>query len=147
VSAGGALGAPARYGMTLWLASRAGGFPRATLWTNITGSFLLGVMLIFVLERFGPSRYLRAFLGTGFCGAYTTMSSFAVEVDLLVRDGHTTTAGAYVGPHCGGAARGVGWYAPARLTEEAQRRTAVFNVAVTLLAATTAAAAGLAAAV
>jgi CrcB protein len=96
VSAGGALGAPARYGMTLWLGATAGGFPWATLWINLSGSFLLGAVLIFALERLRPSRYLRAFLGTGFCGAYTTMSGFAVEVDLLVRDGHHTTAAAYI---------------------------------------------------
>lgn len=96
VAAGGAIGGPARYGVSQWIATPAGGFPWATLWINLSGSLLLGFVVIFLLERFRPSPYLRAFLGTGFCGAYTTFSTFAVETDMLVRDTRYTTAGLYV---------------------------------------------------
>jgi CrcB protein len=64
------------------------GFPWATFWTNVTGSFALGVVLALLLQRFPPSLYLRPLVATGFLGAYTTYSTFAVESDLLVKDGH-----------------------------------------------------------
>jgi CrcB protein len=72
-----------------------GGFPWPTFWTNISGSFALGLFLAFVLERFPPTRYLRPFVATGFLGAYTTYSTFAVEADLLVKDGHAAVALGY----------------------------------------------------
>jgi CrcB protein len=98
VAAGGALGAPARYGLAQVVGTTAGGFPWATFWTNVSGSLALGFVLVLVTERFPPtrSRYLRPFFAVGFLGAYTTFSTFAVDVDLLVKDGHATTALAYV---------------------------------------------------
>jgi CrcB protein len=96
IAIGGALGASARYGVAQLVAVSPDSFPWATFWTNITGSFALGVVLALVLERFPPSRYARAFAATGFLGAYTTYSTFAVETDLLVKDGHAVTAMAYV---------------------------------------------------
>jgi CrcB protein len=95
IAIGGALGASARYGVAQLVAVSPDSFPWATFWTNITGSFALGVVLALVLERFPPSRYARAFAATGFLGAYTTYSTFAVETDLLVKDGHAVTAMVY----------------------------------------------------
>ncbi len=96
IAAGGALGAPARYGAARLIPVEPGHFPWATFWTNVSGSFALGAILILLLERFPPSRYLRPFIATGFLGAYTTYSTFAVETDLLVKDGHVGTAVAYM---------------------------------------------------
>jgi CrcB protein len=96
IAAGGALGAAARYGLAQLIDVAPDTFPWATFWTNITGSFALGVVLGFVLERFPPTRYLRPFLATGFLGAYTTYSTFAVETDLLIKDGHAGIAVVYV---------------------------------------------------
>src|SRR5205085_11955756 len=96
VAIGGALGASARYGVTQLITLSPDSFPWATFWTNVSGSFALGVVLALVLERFPPSRYARAFAATGFLGAYTTYSTFAVETDLLVKDGHAGIAVAYV---------------------------------------------------
>ena len=97
ISIGGALGASARYGVAQVLQTQTGSFPWATFWTNVSGSLVLGVVLVLLLERFPPSRYLRPFMATGFLGAYTTYSTFAVETDVLVKDGHAATALAYVG--------------------------------------------------
>ena len=94
---GGALGASARYGVAQLLHTETRSFPWATFWTNVSGSLVLGILLVLVLERFPPSRYLRPFMATGFLGAYTTYSTFAIETDVLVKDGHTATALAYVG--------------------------------------------------
>ena len=96
IAIGGALGASARYGVTQLITVPPDSFPWSTFWTNVSGSFALGVVLAIVLERFPPSRYARAFAATGFCGAYTTYSTFAVETDLLVKDGHAGIAAAYV---------------------------------------------------
>lgn len=96
IALGGAFGAPARYGIGRLVHVEPNGFPWATFWTNLSGSFALGLILILVLERFAPTRwYIRPFLATGFLGAYTTFSTFAVETDMLVKNGHAGTAGAY----------------------------------------------------
>jgi fluoride exporter len=96
VALGGALGAPARYGISLAVHVSPGSFPWGTFWTNVSGSFALGFFLALVLERFPPTRYLRPFVATGFLGAFTTYSTFAVETDLLVRNGRVGVAVAYV---------------------------------------------------
>ena len=96
IALGGALGAPARYGVAQLVHVAPGRFPWATFWTNASGSFALGLLMALVLERFPPSRYLRPFVATGFLGAYTTYSTFAVEADLLVRDGHPGGAATYI---------------------------------------------------
>ena len=95
IALGGALGAPARYGIAQLITGAPDAFPWATFWTNITGSFALGLILALVLERFPPTRYLRPFIATGFLGAYTTYSTFAVETDLLIKNGHAAIALAY----------------------------------------------------
>lgn len=95
IALGGALGAPARYGVAELVHVAPNSFPWATFWTNITGSFALGLLLALVLERFPPTRYLRPFVATGFLGAYTTYSTFAVETDLLIKDGHAAIALTY----------------------------------------------------
>ncbi|MEA2566321.1 MAG: fluoride exporter [Actinomycetota bacterium] len=95
IALGGALGAPARYGVAQLVHVAKGSFPWATFWTNVTGSFALGLVLVLILERFPPTRYVRPFVATGFLGAYTTYSTFAVETDLLVRGGQAGTGVVY----------------------------------------------------
>jgi CrcB protein len=96
IALGGALGAPARYGVAQIVHVAKDSFPWATFWTNMSGSFALGLLLSLILTRFPPTRYLRPFIATGFLGAYTTYSTFAVEADLLVKDGHATIGAAYI---------------------------------------------------
>lgn len=95
VALGGALGAPARYGVAQLVHVAPGTFPWATLCTNLSGSFALGLLLAVLIDRFPPSTYLRPFVATGFLGAYTTYSAFAVETVLLVKDGRSGLALAY----------------------------------------------------
>ena len=96
IALGGALGAPARYGLAQLIRVRPASFPWPTWWTNLSGSFVLGLVLVLLLERFPPTRYLRPFVATGFLGAYTTYSTFAVETDMLVKEGHVGLALSYV---------------------------------------------------
>jgi fluoride exporter len=86
------LGATARFKLSEALPTTPGQFPWATFWTNLSGSFLLGFLLVVLLEHFPPTRYIRPFLATGILGAYTTMSTYTVETALLIKDDHAATA-------------------------------------------------------
>jgi CrcB protein len=91
IAFGGMFGASARYGIAQWLPTPPDGFPWATFWTNLSGSFLLGLLLVLLLERFPPTRLVRPFLATGILGAFTTMSTYEVETALLIKNGHAAT--------------------------------------------------------
>ncbi len=123
IALGGMLGASARYGVGQWLPTRPGRFPWATFWTNVSGSFVLGLLLVLLLERFPPTRLVRPFLATGILGAFTTMSTYEVETALLVKNGHPVTALVYgVGSLVAGLALAytgmlAGRLTPARHTE------------------------------
>lgn len=94
VAVGGAVGTLGRWGVAEALPA-ARGWPLATLTVNLVGSFVLGLLLESLLLR-GPEtprrQAWRLGLGTGFCGGFTTYSSFAVDVDRLLVDGATGTA-------------------------------------------------------
>jgi len=68
----------ARYGRT---------FPLGTLIVNVTGSFLIGLLMTLFTERFQPHANLRLFLVVGFLGGYTTFSSFEWDTYSVVRQG------------------------------------------------------------
>jgi CrcB protein len=93
----GALGASARYGIEQAFPAGSAGFPWATLLINVSGSLALGLFLVIVIERLRPHRYLRPFVATGFIGSFTTFSTFAIEIDLLIKNGHIATAAVYMG--------------------------------------------------
>ncbi len=88
VALGAAVGAPARYLVDQWLRTR---FPWATLLVNVVGSFLLGFLTALPAD---PAT--AALLGTGFCGALTTYSTFSYETLRLARAGARGRALAYV---------------------------------------------------
>lgn len=95
VAAGGALGAMARVEVT-HLVPDGTGFPWGTFLVNVTGSFMLGAVMVVVLERLSPNRLVRPFLGSGVCGAYTTFSAVAVQTDVLVHHGRAGVGVGYV---------------------------------------------------
>lgn len=85
--AAAALGAPLRYVVDGLVSDRASGeFPWGTLVVNVTGSALLGLLTGLAIYHAFPQAP-RVILGTGFCGAYTTFSTFTFETMRLVDDG------------------------------------------------------------
>lgn len=97
VAVGSALGGMSRYALSIWM-QRVGGasFPLGTLLINITGSFLLGFLLRAASPTTGVSLELRLALTTGFCGGYTTFSTFSYETITLLESGEWRRAAAYV---------------------------------------------------
>ncbi len=88
VLAGGAAGSLARFLIGTAIMSRTGSrFPFATVFVNITGSFLIGLLMTLLTERLLPHPNWRLFLVVGFLGGYTTFSSFEWETLSLVKDG------------------------------------------------------------
>jgi fluoride exporter len=85
IAVGGVIGAEARYGAGLALPHSGAEFPWSTLLVNVSGCLLIGVLMVVLLELRSPHRLLRPLLGVGVLGGYTTYSSFAVEVQQLVR--------------------------------------------------------------
>jgi CrcB protein len=84
---GGALGAPARYFVDGWVEPRIDSvFPWGTLVVTVTGSLLLGVITGLALYH-GLGDVPRAAIATGFCGAYTTFSTFSYETVQLIETG------------------------------------------------------------
>jgi len=94
VIAGAALGAPLRYLTDLFVQSRHDGLmPWGTLAVNVSGSLLLGVVAGFV-DATGGHDWALALVGTGFCGALTTFSTFSFETLRLIEENafvHATT--------------------------------------------------------
>jgi CrcB protein len=97
VALGSAVGGVTRYWLTQYI-QRASGvtFPLGTLLINVTGSFLLGLLLRFALDTPAVSPELRLALTTGFCGGYTTFSTFSYETVALVDAGDWRRAALYV---------------------------------------------------
>ncbi|MDL9936816.1 fluoride efflux transporter CrcB [Gordonia sp. ABSL1-1] len=97
----GAVGALARFVLDgvvshrLARTGRAAGFPWATLVINVTGSLVIGVLAGLVIFH-GTSENLKAVLGTGFCGGYTTFSTASFEAVRLVERSRRRAAFAYV---------------------------------------------------
>src|SRR5579871_2988707 len=87
VAVGAALGGVARFMLAGFIQQRAGpSFPAGTLVVNLSGAFLLGMLVKLALQSAAITPEMRAFLTTGFCGGYTTFSTFSYETTLLLED-------------------------------------------------------------
>jgi fluoride exporter len=96
VAAGGVLGAVARYAVASAFPSDPAGFAWATFAINVSGCFLIGVLMVAVERSVAGHRLVRPFLGVGVLGGYTTFSAFALDAVLALDAGAIGTALAYV---------------------------------------------------
>lgn len=97
VAAGGAAGAVARYLINVSpLSKMLVPFPLPTFVINFSGSFLIGLLLIVLTDRFEVSENFRMAVIVGFLGAFTTFSTFEIELYGLARDRYFLTAGLYL---------------------------------------------------
>src|SRR2546427_7838417 len=88
VMAAGALGAAARYLLDGYVSQRAPGiFPWGTFVINVSGSFLLGLLITAMTERLTVATWLRASVTIGLIGSYTTFSTLSLESFRLAEDG------------------------------------------------------------
>ncbi len=94
IALGAVVGAGARYFLSI-LISRyfASAFPYSTLLINITGSLILGFFLVFSTERALLDPRWRLLIAVGFCGSYTTFSSYAFESFALMERGQWLLSG------------------------------------------------------
>lgn len=98
IALGGIAGTLSRYGLEGWIQARTtSSFPLGTLTVNLTGSLLLGFVLRLATGAVLISPDLRAGLTIGFCGAFTTMSTFSYESVTLLNDGDYFRAALYLG--------------------------------------------------
>jgi fluoride exporter len=104
---GGILGTLARYALQGWLQPAGGTFPWGTLAVNILGSFALGFLMRFLLGSGVASPEWRAMATIGFCGAFTTMSTFAYETIALLQSARYLPAAGYVVSSMAGSLAGV----------------------------------------
>ncbi len=93
IAAGGAFGAVSRYGASLGIYTLLGrNFPYGTLFVNVTGSFLMGILSILLVERFNLGPEWRAAILVGFLGSFTTFSTFSIETLNLLEQGDVSRA-------------------------------------------------------
>jgi len=98
VALGGLVGSVARYWLAGWVQDMNGSqFPFGTLAVNLSGSFILGLVMTLALERGLLSADVRILLGTGFCGGFTTMSTFSYETFALFQYGSPVDAVSNIG--------------------------------------------------
>lgn len=92
---GGGLGSTFRYGLSKYLNNYETGIPYGTFAANIIGSLLIGLILGFALKNETLSQNTVLFLATGFCGGFTTFSTFAYENHVFLKSGDFMTFAFY----------------------------------------------------
>ncbi len=96
IAVGAAAGGVSRFYLGSAIQQRLGaGFPWGTLVINVTGSLLLGFLIRYTLATPGVSTEMRALITIGFCGGYTTFSTYTYETVVMIEDGELGRASAY----------------------------------------------------
>jgi CrcB protein len=96
ISAGGVLGALARYGIATALPHAPTGFPWSTFVINVSGCLLIGMLMTLIDQVWTGRRLLRPFWGVGVLGGYTTFSTYIIDIHTAMRAGAPGVALAYL---------------------------------------------------
>ena len=96
VGSGSFLGGAARYAVSLLMKNMSKGFPWATLAANLLGCLLIGMLWAFLDRSTGANSSWTLFLMTGFCGGFTTFSSFSKEALMMLQLGNYWNFAFYV---------------------------------------------------
>ncbi len=120
ISAGGVLGALARYGLSSAFPYRPGDFPWVVLWVNVSGCLLIGALMVLVTETGRAHPLVRLFLGVGVLGGFTTFSTYVVDIQEAVTAGAPLVGLSYLAGTLLAALAAV--FAGVRLTRLAARR-------------------------
>jgi CrcB protein len=96
ISAGGMIGALARYGLSTAWPHPASGFAWSTFVINVTGCLLIGVLMVIVTDVLPHRRLVRPFLGVGVLGGYTTFSTYIVDIHKAAAAGAPLVALSYL---------------------------------------------------
>lgn len=92
---GGGLGSAMRYGLSKWLNASGSSIPYGTLTANVVGSVLIGIVLGYAMRNAMLSQHMTLLLATGFCGGFTTFSTFAFENQTFLKNGDFLSFGLY----------------------------------------------------
>jgi CrcB protein len=92
---GGGLGSVLRFIIGKWLNNTENGIPYGTFAANILGSFLIGLILGYAAKNSNLSESQTLLLATGFCGGFTTFSTFAYENHMLLKSGDFSSFAIY----------------------------------------------------
>ncbi|MBL4746879.1 MAG: fluoride efflux transporter CrcB [Flavobacteriaceae bacterium] len=83
---GGGFGSMARYAVGKWL-NTDNSIPYGTMLANVLGCFIIGLVMGYILKSNSSHQNLALLIGTGFCGGFTTFSTFALENQTLLKNG------------------------------------------------------------
>ena len=97
IALGGFAGGDARYALGLAWPDKPGVFPWTTFGINVSGAFVLALLLVLILEAWQAPTWLRPLVGTGFLGAFTTFSAVAFALDRFAAADQWVLFSAYMG--------------------------------------------------
>ncbi|MDT0293139.1 fluoride efflux transporter CrcB [Mesonia ostreae] len=93
---GGGAGSVARFLLSKWFNNPSSGLPYGTFLANVLGSFLIGIILGYFYKTNTISQNTMLLVATGFCGGFTTFSTFAYESHIFLKNNDFLSFGIYV---------------------------------------------------
>lgn len=96
VFVGGGLGSLCRFAISMWVGKPTSGFPFATFYANLLSCLILGIAWFSWGQRLDLPQSLKLMVMVGFCGGFSTFSTFSLETLILIQSGKFLLAAIYV---------------------------------------------------